>query len=106
MPGQVGDAGGPVADPEPSRVVVNDDDAVAGRVDVELDGVCPPLERPLEGGKGVFAEAPAWRPSMGDSFHGAWLRPLSDVYCRQRRPVGRPADLQAQRTSTLTAQSP
>jgi hypothetical protein len=28
------------------RVVMYDDDAVAGRVNVELDGVCVTLERP------------------------------------------------------------
>jgi hypothetical protein len=57
-----------------SLVMVHNDDAITGSVDVELDRVGADLDRVLEGRNGVFGKSLVRAP-VGDRFGGrlAWL---------------------------------
>ena len=62
--------------------MVNDDDPVRGRMDVELDRVCAALEGPSKRGEGVLREL-ALRPAVADAFHGRVLVCWAMYICRR-----------------------
>jgi hypothetical protein len=58
-----------------------DDNSIASRVNVELDGIRTPLDSPAEGRQGILGML-AFRAPMGDAFQGLCSL-YGDVYCRR-----------------------
>ena len=72
---------------------MNDDNLVAGRVDVELEGVGVPLERSTKGGQGIFRVF-AFGAPVGNAFQGpcslygdVYLSPRADIAPPRRQAV-------------------